>query len=739
VSRLVLFLLLTSKGVAMATPSGNRWAIAACGTGCRMGTQCLNGRCAVQFRQATSIDNSGAMTINGSVPFSSVPPLVLSAFKAWTSASIGCNTNWNSVPAGTFSTPVGKAAVNGTDHANNVIWLTGANWTHLANELALTTTTYFTSTHEIFDADMEFNNNVVWSTSIAPGTYDIESVLVHEAGHFLGLNHTSTSASPVMYPFVPQGTAKRVLTTIDEDDVCAVYPGQAGGQGVPCTAATECLAGKVCEGLQGGTAKVCTQDCTGAGTCPSGFTCQPSTAGSACLPQVGVPDQCRFCQSGGGCSSGLCLRFDTGVTFCSLTCTDSSQCGPTYSCQMPEGFCVPNAMTCVNQCQTAAQCAAGYTCSNGTCTPRGETGDDCSVSNFCKPCSVCTREAETSMVAFCRACCQGQGAGGFCTACANTACMANSSCQTLQTGASSVCLPGATAPGTCSACNSGQCADGLACVAGRCRLPCNPTAPTTCQACFLLNTGDGACACADELATEGEPCGPIGNTLAVCSAGLACVGTTDSVCRTRCDPGVSGSCRTGQVCQLMNGISVCVPGNAGSVCAPCNGTSCASGSCYLGRCYQPCNTNLGNACATCVPTNADGTGICGCPDQISAENEPCGPTPQVHSCTTGTRCIAGLCRAHCDPQVPSCPMETACVDQGGGAFYCSQTAAATGGGSGTTGGGGSARGGGAGMSGGSTGGGTTDLGCGCGPSATWPMACMLWVWAWVRRRPLRAP
>jgi uncharacterized membrane protein YgcG len=715
--------------------------MATCGT-CPAGQQCVNSLCVPEFRMATSVENTGGMTINPALPYSTFLARAPSAFLAWTTGHIPCSTTWNSVNVASFSTPTALAAVNGMDHANNLIWHNGAAWTHLPNELALTTTTYYTSNNEIFDADMELNNNLPWSDNQAGGTYDMESVVIHEAGHFLGLNHSSNTTA-VMFAFVNKAESKRVLTTLDSNDVCTVYPASSGAQGMSCALDSECTMGRVCRARSGGTAKICTTTCTSDATCATGTTCQLSnTAGtSACLPRVGAPDQCHFCQSGLECSASLCLRFDTGVTFCSLACTDSAQCGAGYTCQMPDGFCVPNAMTCNNQCTTATDCATGYNCTGGTCVPRGDTGDPCTVSLICKSCNVCTRENASSALSFCRPCCAGMGAGGFCNSCANTACMTNYSCTGLSTGNASVCLPGTSAPTTCQACNAGQCADGLQCFAGTCRAPCNPAAPGNCTACFSTTTG-GVCACSGEISMEGEPCGQIGtNTLAACGAGLACVGNTSGVCRARCDTGNPNSCRTGQSCQLVTGVGVCMPGTEGSVCAACTNTGqCVTGlTCYLGRCYDPCNTNLPNACATCIETAAGGTGICGCSDQVSAENAPCGTQPQVHVCQQADKCLNGTCRAQCLPgQANTCPLFTECQAVAGGNYCNDQAMSGGGGGSsgGGTGGGRTGGGGGTAATGGGSGGGggSTDLGCGCGASGGPLGALVFGIVALLRRR-----
>ena len=733
-ARVLLMAASLCSTVTLADPSGRHWSLAACGTSCAMGTTCVANRCVPQWRMGTSVDNLGGQTINGGLPYSTFLNRTPSAFSAWTVGHVSCNTSWNTVNVAGYGSPAGLAAKNGMDYFNNLIWLSGTSWTHLNEQLALTTTTYFTSNSEIFDADMELNNNVVWSDTLAANTFDMESVVLHEAGHFLGLNHTP-SATAVMYANVNYAESKRVLTSLDTNDVCTVYPGDSGAQGQSCTADLECTGGRVCRSRSGGTAKICTTSCTNSSTCTSGNTCQAANTGMACLPQVGVPDQCKFCQTGGECSSNLCLRFDTGVTFCSLSCSDSAQCGPNYTCQMPEGFCVPNSLSCTNQCTTAAQCATGYTCTGGTCTPRGDTGDPCTVSLVCKSCNVCTRETASSPLSYCRACCGTTGAG-FCQGCTATSCGSTNTCAALSTGNSSVCLPGSTAPSTCQACNNGACADGLLCVAGRCRAPCNPAAPGSCVACYSLTSGGGACACSDEIGSEGEPCGNIGNTLAACGAGLACVGTTSSVCRSRCDVNQSNSCPTGQSCQLVNMVGVCVPGTEGSTCANCTNTGgCNTGlQCYLGRCYEQCNVNLSNACSSCVQSVAGGQGICGCQDQISPENGPCGTAPDVHACTTGTKCLNGLCRARCNPLDPAgCPNGTTCQNVGG-LNYCNDVVSSGGGGGTASGGGGGARTGGGGGSAAGGGGGTTDLGCGCGAAGSPLGALVFGIVVLLRRR-----
>ena len=120
-----------------------------------------------------------------------------------------------------------KAEYNQGAENANIILFQDYKWayTGIDNTLAKTTVTYDTDTGEILDADIElnhaYNEFTVDDEYIA---YDLQSILTHEFGHFIGLDHTD-DLSATMNPGYQEGTTElRDIAPDDEDAVCAVYP-----------------------------------------------------------------------------------------------------------------------------------------------------------------------------------------------------------------------------------------------------------------------------------------------------------------------------------------------------------------------------------------------------------------------------------------------------------------------------------------------------------------------------------
>ena len=120
-------------------------------------------------------------------------------------------------------------------------------WDHGDSVIAVTTTTFNRSTGQIFDADIELNDSnpsggshFIFTTADCPAGsstclcsgaqtdacahYDVQNTVTHEAGHSIGLDHT-TVQDATMYAFAPEGEeSKRALHQDDIDGVCAIYP-----------------------------------------------------------------------------------------------------------------------------------------------------------------------------------------------------------------------------------------------------------------------------------------------------------------------------------------------------------------------------------------------------------------------------------------------------------------------------------------------------------------------------------
>jgi hypothetical protein len=117
---------------------------------------------------------------------------------------------------------------NQTDANANIVMFRDDVWPYegSGNVLGLTTVTYSRRTGAIFDVDMEINATHQLSAEemVPPTAYDLQSIITHEAGHFLGLAH-STVRTATMWPQYTSGSESfRMLDPDDSDGICAVFP-----------------------------------------------------------------------------------------------------------------------------------------------------------------------------------------------------------------------------------------------------------------------------------------------------------------------------------------------------------------------------------------------------------------------------------------------------------------------------------------------------------------------------------
>ena len=159
-------------------------------------------------------------------------------------ASVRAFHAWQNLPGsyiafGPVQSTTRTSAQGGCDGLHDTTW--GLSMEHGSGVLAVAYTCYIGS--RILDADIEIDTDhfgskwrVDGSGACYTSTYDLQTVLLHENGHFLGLGHPPNSGCqpcPAMDP--SYGGVSRTPCADDEAGADAVYP-LAGGAAPPAPA-----------------------------------------------------------------------------------------------------------------------------------------------------------------------------------------------------------------------------------------------------------------------------------------------------------------------------------------------------------------------------------------------------------------------------------------------------------------------------------------------------------------------
>jgi hypothetical protein len=119
------------------------------------------------------------------------------------------------------------AQYNRTKPNANVIMFRDDGWDKQDdpfNTIALTTLSYDTETGELYGADVELNSaRFDFGTSETPQSSkkDLQAVMTHELGHFLGLSHPSDSRATMWWVYQE---SQRALHTDDIAGICELFP-----------------------------------------------------------------------------------------------------------------------------------------------------------------------------------------------------------------------------------------------------------------------------------------------------------------------------------------------------------------------------------------------------------------------------------------------------------------------------------------------------------------------------------
>jgi hypothetical protein len=90
--------------------------------------------------------------------------------------------------------------------------------------IARTSLTFDPKTGAIFDADIEINSfQNEFSTSEEAISNDLQAVLTHEVGHFLGLDHSEDDRATMRWNYDLANLGARTLSDDDRAGICSIY------------------------------------------------------------------------------------------------------------------------------------------------------------------------------------------------------------------------------------------------------------------------------------------------------------------------------------------------------------------------------------------------------------------------------------------------------------------------------------------------------------------------------------
>ena len=467
------------------------------------------------------------------------------------------------------------------DGHSTIGWLE-SGWPFDSNAIGVTQPQF--SPGQIMEADMSLNGqHFTWITGSGSGSsVNTYSIVLHEGGHYVGLDHSSERAA-IMYFAYSGGIG--AIGADDSAGICALYPGGGGGS----------------------------SDCTTTG-CPAGYECTSGTCVPT-APPAGGGGVCAPCGSGADCANGVCLRYPDGGTYCGADCASTSDCAAGDRCVGVSGAgnqCVrgpEGSETCAaapSGCTSDAECAASERCNLAThaCEPRS-SGGGAAIGATCGTATDCA---------------SGLCLAGRCSQSCNwldtRSCPAGFYCNGMATGTcdEGLCVAGSAGSAPMgAACSASTDCQSLLCDHGICTTPCIPSGAVGCAAGYACQAGTSpGCGSCQQAGAMGDVCA----SSADCLSGLCATQAGGSFCTSLCD--ASRPCPGGFACEAVGeGTSVCVP-EAGSLGlgAPCTSNdACASDVCVTQGAADYCTRfcTASDPCPrdyACVALEGDPRSVC---------------------------------------------------------------------------------------------------------------------------------